>query len=47
MLIDNGNETEWDLSPGRVPHHRAADLAAAAAIILAESPAPGAEEKSP
>jgi histidinol-phosphate phosphatase family protein len=36
VLVDNGNETEWDLSPGRVPHHRAPDLAAAAAVILAE-----------
>lgn len=33
ILIDNGNETEWVLSPGREPHHRAADLAQAAQII--------------
>lgn len=34
VLIDNGNETEWHLTPGRTPHHRAADLAEAARIIL-------------
>ncbi len=33
ILIDNGNETEWVLSPGREPHHRAADLGQAAQII--------------
>lgn len=33
ILIDNGNETEWVLSPGREPHHRAANLARAAQII--------------
>lgn len=35
ILIDNGNETEWVLTPGRTPHHRAADLAEAARIIIA------------
>ena len=35
VLIDNGNETEWLLSPQRLPHHLAADLAQAAHIILA------------
>lgn len=34
ILIDNGNETEWRLSPDREPHHRAPDLAAAAGHIL-------------
>jgi D,D-heptose 1,7-bisphosphate phosphatase len=34
VLIDNGNETEWLLSPGREPHHRAPDLAAAARLIV-------------
>lgn len=29
-LIDNGNETEWLLSPQRMPHLRAPDLLAAA-----------------
>jgi D-glycero-D-manno-heptose 1,7-bisphosphate phosphatase len=34
ILIDNGNETEWVLTAGRRPHRRAADLAAAARIIV-------------
>src|SRR5690242_11813204 len=38
VLIDNGNETEWVLTPSREPHWRAADLAAAARHILAASP---------
>lgn len=45
VLIDNGNETEWVLTPGRRPHHTAADLAEAARIIVANDPcepAPGA-----
>ncbi len=33
VLIDNGNETEWQLSPMRIPHHTVSDLAAAAQII--------------
>jgi len=32
-LIDNGNETEWLLSPQRMPHLRAPDLLAAAVGI--------------
>ncbi len=36
ILIDNGNETEWILTPDREPHYRAADLAEAARIIAAE-----------
>jgi histidinol-phosphate phosphatase family protein len=36
ILLDNGNETEWVLSHGRQPHHRAANLAEAARIIAAE-----------
>jgi histidinol-phosphate phosphatase family protein len=40
VLVDNGNETEWRLSPGRAPHHRAADLAAAARAILADGEGP-------
>jgi D-glycero-D-manno-heptose 1,7-bisphosphate phosphatase len=39
VLIDNGNETEWVLTPGRRPDFRAADLAEAAHIILAGAPA--------
>ncbi len=35
VLIDNGNETEWVLTDGRRPHHRAPDLAEAARIIIA------------
>jgi D-glycero-D-manno-heptose 1,7-bisphosphate phosphatase len=36
VLLDNGNETEWALTAGRLPHFMAADLAAAADIILGE-----------
>ncbi len=35
VLLDNGHETEWVLTPQRQPDHRAPDLAAAAAVILA------------
>lgn len=35
MLIDNGNETEWQLSPQRLPHHLVSDLHEAAQVILA------------
>jgi D-glycero-D-manno-heptose 1,7-bisphosphate phosphatase len=35
ILIDNGNETEWQLSPQRLPHHMVRDLDEAARIILA------------
>jgi D-glycero-D-manno-heptose 1,7-bisphosphate phosphatase len=35
VLIDNGNETEWVLTPGRRPDHTAADLAEAARLIVA------------
>jgi D,D-heptose 1,7-bisphosphate phosphatase len=35
ILIDNGNETEWELSPARIPHFQVAHLAEAANIILA------------
>jgi D-glycero-D-manno-heptose 1,7-bisphosphate phosphatase len=34
VLLDNGNETQWELSPERVPHHIARDLGEAAALIL-------------
>ena len=40
VLIDNGNETEWVLSPARRPHHRAADLSEAASLIV-EGRGPG------
>jgi D-glycero-D-manno-heptose 1,7-bisphosphate phosphatase len=35
VLLVNGNETEWVLSPARQPQHTAADLNEAAGIILA------------
>src|SRR5262249_5341355 len=34
ILIDNGNETEWVLTPDRKPKHRAPDLAVAACYII-------------
>jgi len=33
ILIDNGNETEWQLTPLRSPHYRVADLEEAARVI--------------
>lgn len=36
VLIDNGNETEWHLSPERSPHYMVADLAEAAQVITHE-----------
>lgn len=35
ILIDNGNETEWQLSLNRLPHHIVTHLQEAANIILA------------
>ncbi|QYO62023.1 D-glycero-alpha-D-manno-heptose-1,7-bisphosphate 7-phosphatase [Leptolyngbya sp. 7M] len=40
ILLDNGNETEWQLSQNRLPHHVVTDLREAAAIILALDAAP-------
>ncbi len=37
VLIDNGNETEWVLSPLRLPHYIAPDLAEAARLIQGNS----------
>jgi len=34
VLIDNGNETEWQPGPQRQPHFQAKDLAEAARIII-------------
>lgn len=34
ILIDNGNETEWELTPARTPHFQVANLLEAAHIIL-------------
>jgi len=38
ILIDNGNETEWELSCQRLPHHIVADLTEAARVIMAIEP---------
>ncbi|MDX2215231.1 MAG: HAD family hydrolase [Oculatellaceae cyanobacterium bins.114] len=35
VLLDNGNETEWELSQTRLPHHLVTDLAEAARLIVA------------
>lgn len=35
ILIDNGNETEWQLSPRRLPHHIVSNLWEAARLIIA------------
>ena len=35
LLIDNGNETEWHMTPQRTPHLKAADLYEAALLIAA------------
>lgn len=35
ILIDNGNETEWQVSLQRLPHHMVANLEEAARVILA------------
>jgi D,D-heptose 1,7-bisphosphate phosphatase len=40
VLIDNGNETEWQLSRQRLPHHVVNDLAEASRIILATDMVP-------
>jgi len=37
VLIDNGNETEWNLSPGRVPHYKATTFDRAADFIFQQS----------
>ncbi|MBD2108428.1 HAD family hydrolase [Nodosilinea sp. FACHB-13] len=37
VLIDNGNETEWILTPGRVPHQIAQTFDQAADLILQQS----------
>jgi len=41
VLIDNGNETEWDLTPERRPDKVAADLFEAAALIVSTDTRPG------
>lgn len=37
VLIDNGNETQWQLSPQRLPHYIVANLVEAAQVILENS----------
>jgi hypothetical protein len=37
VLIANGNDTEWVLSPARRPDHFAPDLLVAASLIVAGS----------
>ncbi|MBD2257221.1 HAD family hydrolase [Pseudanabaena sp. FACHB-2040] len=39
VLIDNGNETEWVLTPQRTPHHATTNLSLAADYILHTQPA--------
>lgn len=39
ILLDRGHETEWRMSPLRIPHHRVGDLTAAARIITGAAPA--------
>ncbi|AFK61964.1 hydrolase, HAD-superfamily, subfamily IIIA [Advenella kashmirensis WT001] len=36
ILIDNGNETEWDLDQGRTPDYRVADLEEASRFVLGQ-----------
>ncbi len=40
LLIDNGNETEWRLGPGRIPTRMAPDLYAAAVLIASQAAPP-------
>jgi histidinol-phosphate phosphatase family protein len=40
VLLDVGHETEWDLSPNRLPHFIADDLTTAAQVILADGATP-------
>jgi len=37
LLLDNGNETEWQFTPRRLPHYRAHGLIEAAELILGAS----------
>lgn len=51
ILMDNGNETEWNLSLNRLPHHTVSDLYEAARVILAidravQNPIPASLSKS-
>ncbi|MFM8322496.1 MAG: D-glycero-alpha-D-manno-heptose-1,7-bisphosphate 7-phosphatase [Chloroflexota bacterium] len=42
VLLDNGGETEWQISPLRTPHYRVPGLDVAAGLILAETGQPAA-----
>ena len=37
VLLDVGNETVWHVTPQRLPHHRCADLGAAASFIVSQA----------
>jgi histidinol-phosphate phosphatase family protein len=39
VLLDNGHETEWNLTPQRRPHYTTADLTEAAAVITGQATA--------
>jgi D,D-heptose 1,7-bisphosphate phosphatase len=47
VLIDNGNETQWQCSPSRRPHFVVPNLATAAHCILAVESSSPAMEKTP
>ncbi len=47
VLIDNGNETEWRLTPAREPHHRSPDLASAARYIVESDGSEGPSRDRP
>jgi histidinol-phosphate phosphatase family protein len=45
ILLDNGHETEWELSPRRLPDHLAGDLYEAACIITSADQRAGATRR--
>jgi histidinol-phosphate phosphatase family protein len=45
VLVDNGNETEWDLAGARRPHQVATDLFEAAALLLGSESRPAEKER--
>jgi histidinol-phosphate phosphatase family protein len=45
ILIDNGNETQWRLGPGRIPSMRVRTLEAAAHAIMVATAGPSAPER--
>lgn len=47
VLIDNGNETEWELSPQRTPDVTAPDLHAAATMIASADQAHRRQSRAP